>query len=557
MDRRNNSGKKRKLNFEDDDFLFSDSPKINRKTGKTKNEYIVFYALAAIASITVLVIIGVIFFNQFGNNDPIVVVEPPTHEEENDDSERIEVPQEYESLKGMITGIDSGNRMLLILNLDTRTPSNLVVQTSSNLRGGLGNAIIFEELRIGDIIEVDHSRANIINLIMSENAWERRAVVGLEVLQNNRLQVGHEILDFNSDTVVLNQGSSYNVYNIHSLNQVTMRGVGNTVWFIEVNRGFGTAQAINGSNIINGRIDIDRTTIPLGPNAIPTEQTLELAEGTHRAVISGENIITDTRDIEIIANETTIIDLSNVELTGGHLLVNLNAVEANVVINGILRNIDEPIFLNFGAHIMSITAPGFVNYERMFELENHNQTLHVTLEVARVEETQTPEQPNLNQPNGQPGQNVGGFPGTNQPQIQTGRVDIRSIPAGASLFVDGTLVGTTPFTGSLEVGNREIRIQMEGFINTQATLSVDSGINNPVEYELQPLPTAPQPGFNNQNPPNDQPPIVPSDPPGSHIVPPPGSIPNDPSLPQTPPVIEDDGDLDITTLPPLFPDDDD
>ena len=551
MNRGNDPRKKRKLNFEDDDFLFSDNPKINKKTGKAKNEYIVFYALAAIASIAVLIVIGMIFLNQFSNNQ--VAIEIPATDPEN--LEHIETPISYESLTGMIIGIDNINRMLLIQNLETRMPSNLVVQNSSDLRGNLGNALIFDSLNIGDIVEIDHSRANIINLTISSNTWERRGVIGLEVLQNNRLQIGNEIFDFNSDTIVLNNGAEYNLYSIHSLSQINIRGVGNTAWFIEVHRGFGIAQIINASNVVNGSLVIDGATIPLGSGINPSDQIVELSEGTHRAIIHGENIITNTRDIEIITNETTIIDLSDIELTAGYLLINLNAVEANVVINGIPRNISEPILLNFGTHIISITAPGFVNYERTFELENHNQTLHITLELAREQENQTT-QPNQNGQNGsnqnqsnqnQPNQSTGGFPATNnEPQAQTGRVDIRSIPAGASLFVDGNSVGTTPFTGNLEVGNREIRIQMEGFINTQATLSVTSGINNPVEYELQPLPIAPQPGFNNENPPATEN----ENSAGIQIIPPPGSIQNDPSLP---PVMEDD--IDITTLPPLFPDD--
>ncbi|MCL1924689.1 MAG: PEGA domain-containing protein [Defluviitaleaceae bacterium] len=544
-----NEDKKSKLSFEDDEFLFSDSPRINRK--KSKNEYIVFYAAGAVASIVVLIILSMIFLNQFGigNNGTQTAENPPTYNNTNE-NEIVENPlEDTENILGMIAGIDYQNRMLFIHNLYTRVSSNLVIQNTSNLRGRLGNALIFEELNLGDIVEIDHLRANVVNLTISGNAWERRAVSGIEILENNQLRLGNEIFEFNTDTLVLNQNSEYSIHNINALSQVTMQGVGETVWFIEITRGFGTAQVINASSVINGSLHIDSVTIPLGSEISPLDQVIYLSEGTHRAVIHGENIIRTTRDINVITNELTIIDLADLQLTQGHLLVNLNVPQATVSINGVARDISNPILLNFGQHTVNVVASGFENYERVFMMENNNQTLHVTLEAQQI--TEVPENTNNEQNNNiasNQNNNQGGGFGTNNnantQQPQTGRVDIRSLPAGASLFVDDVLVGTTPFTGTLEVGTRSIRVQLEGFINTQAALNVTTGINNPVEYELQPLPTIPQPGFPMPDP------IMPPEEEQTDnnqfnnildpISPPPG-LSTDPPF----------SDLDITSLPPI------
>lgn len=551
--------RRKNLNFEDDDFLFSDSvrtsARINRK-GR-KNEYIIFYALAAVISISVLVILTTVFLNQFGasQNGPSVVI-PPINDV--DDYYELGVGVETETLLGLITNIDYTNSVLVVRNLETGTPSNFVIQNSSDLRGRLGNALILEQLNIGDIVEIDYLRTSVVRLTVSPDAWEQRAVTGVSVISSNEINVSGEIFAFNSDILVLNNGNIYNIDNLSTLNQVNIRGLDRTVWFIEISGGFGAMQVINSSGVINGSLHIDGSTIELGYSINPLDQIIDLSEGMHNAVIHGDNINTERREVHIRANETTILDLSNIELTSGNLLVNLNTPEGTVFINGIQRNIEYPILLQFGTHAISVIAPGFANYERPFEFEFNNQTIHIALTSVQTTEPPLGEFPggvnqngaNQNQANQNEGDGhqVGGFPQTGPPQAaNSARVDIRSVPSGASLFVDDILVGTTPFTGNLPVGTRSIRFQMPNFINTGDVIEVLAGNNAPLTYELQPLPSLPQPGFPPPPPVEHTPPAI-EPPPLSEL--PPLREPEEVSPPVSPPPVEPEPPQNMPTIPP-------
>lgn len=55
------------------------------------------------------------------------------------------------------------------------------------------------------------------------------------------------------------------------------------------------------------------------------------------------------------------------------------------------------------------------------------------------------------------------------------RLTVRTEPADAIVYVDGTRVGTTPLEGTLGRGDREVRLERDGYREVQRTLSVEPG----------------------------------------------------------------------------------
>ena len=64
----------------------------------------------------------------------------------------------------------------------------------------------------------------------------------------------------------------------------------------------------------------------------------------------------------------------------------------------------------------------------------------------------------------------------NPPQPTTGTMIIESIPSGASLYIDGTLKGTTPFTiHTITTGDHAVTLKMSGYADFPSTVTIPAG----------------------------------------------------------------------------------
>ena len=69
-------------------------------------------------------------------------------------------------------------------------------------------------------------------------------------------------------------------------------------------------------------------------------------------------------------------------------------------------------------------------------------------------------------------------------------VEIKSVPDGADITVDGKFVGSTPSTVRMQPGDHKISIQKSGFKPWERTMSVSPGANVTINPTLEQLPNA-------------------------------------------------------------------
>lgn len=529
------SKRKKAVTFEDDAFLFDGGVEGGeQRTLGIKNEYMVLYIAAAIVGLMVVFVGALGAFNLFsgmggGNTNPLVVnqsVTPPTNELP---ALAFEPPQEAVSdnlitVTAMITGLDMNNRMVSLHNMETRENYNTFVTTGTDLRGRFNQLLIFSELRMGDMVQLsynpDNNHAMHLRQLDGDHIWEHRFVTGVNVDYGSRTLVyDGRMYTFNTETLVLNQGNPYSLGNIGPLSMVTLRGMGNTVWFVEVERGYGTVQFLNNLAVINGFVQIGlEATVELGAEVSPLDQIVQLSEGPHTLIIDGDNIARDLRDIEVMGGQTIQVDLSDLAIIGGGLNIQVTPAEATVSVNGATVDVSEPLLMQFGALRVVAQHPGYQPFDEVIAFESHNQQLPIVLMIQ-------PYSPTL----------PGGFTPM-EPSAPTTRVEFRSVPTGATVFVDGQYLGQTPLITQVAHGQRHITLQLEGFQTTQDTRIITMGPMIPFEYEMQPLPSLPQPGVPGAMVPPSEPPTAVTPPP---VVSPPVVTPPVVTPPNQTPVMPD------------------
>ncbi|MCL1996144.1 MAG: PEGA domain-containing protein [Defluviitaleaceae bacterium] len=515
--------RKRHVTFEDDDFLFSGGPVVKEnKIFGIKSEYMVFYIAIAIVGVIVVFVGALGAFNaitgaggsntaaQPGNN----IVLGTDGYDSNVPPIEITLPENVLAFTGIITAIDEGNRVFQVHDVENRENRSLFWQPSTELRGRFGQTLVFNEIDIGTLVEVAYNPNNnhisTLNYYNGSDAFEHRFVSGLQIDPNGSIILfDGRLYTFNSELIVLNSGQPDNIENIQMLTLVSMRGIGNTVWHIEIERGFGTVNVINNTAILNGFAEIGREeSVPLGANINPLEHIVQISEGTHPVIVHGSNIALTTMDITVVSGQTTTLDLSEIEITSGYLNVSINVSGAIITLNGLPINPANPVSLPFGPHRIVAHAQDYQPFDEVIEFEDHNQNLNIVLI---------------------PEQNIFIPPGVDL-NLPTSRVEIRTEPSGAIVFIDNVFVGTSPVVTRAVNGQREIMIQLDGHINLITPIFV-SPQTLPFDFILQQIPTAPQPGMPPVTPP--PPPTIPPPLPPQPTVPPPAVTPPPPQ-PQPP-----------------------
>jgi len=133
-----------------------------------------------------------------------------------------------------------------------------------------------------------------------------------------------------------------------------------------------------------------------------------------------------------------------------------------------------------GLHVVRIAHQGYVTAERRVRIRTAQpaQSIEVVLAEARPARQAAPRPTAPDRTSGVP-------PGA--PNAKAGSLMVDSRPAGARVFVDGRMVGTTPLLlDSVPAGEHAVRLEMAGFAPWSSAATVTGGERTRVSGSLEP-----------------------------------------------------------------------
>jgi hypothetical protein len=157
------------------------------------------------------------------------------------------------------------------------------------------------------------------------------------------------------------------------------------------------------------------------------------------------------------------------------LLVRSNPPAARVVVDGQVRG-ETPVAirgLELGAHTLTVSAPGFPAWERqvMLTAERPSQSFEIALDGSG------PPAASGGDVGAPPSGGAASAPPASPPPASVApSLRIESRPSGAQVWMNGSLVGTTPFVmPGVSVGLHMVRIELAGYRPWTTTVTVGRG----------------------------------------------------------------------------------
>lgn len=448
----------------------STAAKPRKKNKGGKSQYIAFYVLTLIVAVAVC--LGTFWFvfsqvspgrlmgSEGSNGDPSTATQTTSNTyEDNPGDEPPIIAVDEIGLTGVIVSVNQAGQTLEILDIDSLSIFSFSADNSTTMQTRTGGSMSLAQFRPGEIVDARYRELGepLTSITLAPNAWEHRNIGDVRVNpQGNTITVGNSaiIYRYHEQTIALFNDAPFDIADIHPLDTATIRGIGSDIWFIELNRGTGFINIVNGENIRNGVIEISgHPTVFLNDNGT-TDAPIRVQVGTRQIFVQGDNIHDFNTTLDVSTNEQAILNLSAVQVLSGVVSFNINQPGATITLNGNAHRADEPLILDHGRYNLVVSLEGFITYERTFEFNSSSLEITVNLErdIARVSFSV-----------------FTADAATGEPLI------------GARIYLNNEFLGVTPFTALVEEGNHMLSIRKDGF----ASLSFMTDGRPRYDIELQ------------------------------------------------------------------------
>ena len=180
--------------------------------------------------------------------------------------------------------------------------------------------------------------------------------------------------------------------------------------------------------------------------------------------------------------------------TTGRITIRSAPAGGHVFVDGRDEGIAPAIVrdLSLGTHVVRVTHEGYTPEERRVALSDARAAQSVTFELAPTREAQSREPPQnreatqSREPQDREAAQSRSTPPPSAATASSGGLEIESLPTGASVFVDGKLVGTTPLViESVSVGEHSVGITRDGYTRWVTAVRVTGGERARVTASLE------------------------------------------------------------------------
>ncbi|MCL2578193.1 MAG: PEGA domain-containing protein [Defluviitaleaceae bacterium] len=438
----------------------------NRPPQKTKFAmfYIAFLLLAISVCLVVLVVVLPSLGGRIGDIIGGTLPTPPPVEEER--SPR----QNLRTLTALVTRIDISENVdtLELLDINERRSQEYTVPDDAIITGRNNRVMIFDELRVGDIIDIRYNSQNFEIRAITENSrrWERVNRQNAHINMDERtVLLNNEVWQFNSQTLVLHNGEDFSIGQIRPYDSVTLAGFGDTVWLVRVETAHGFLQFHNIDRIDNGFVMIGSDQY-INFETLEEAEDITLPEGMHHIMVDGDNIEPFIQNIRISQGQTTRINLMDAELLTSQLFFVVTPESAQIFINGEEHINTEPASAEFGEVLIRVELEGYHPQEQEFEINAEMMTFVFDLEEIVIEE-----------------------PG--------GTLVISTFPPGAVIYINNEYAGVSPLTQTVPPGVYSVIARSPGHESAAHSISVTGNETSNIERTLVLMPVTSDP-FANQ-----------------------------------------------------------
>ncbi|GHU51956.1 hypothetical protein AGMMS49975_06790 [Clostridia bacterium] len=423
---------------------------------RQKSQYSMFFAVTISIGVIGCIVLFALMFQSFSGSKEVTAknLAKPTNKAAEELPAAAAPARASDAMTAVVQNLSKYEQTLTVYDITHGNNVLLKTDGTSILKNKYGEAIVFDEISVGDLVDVEYDNSHIARLFLSRDAKEFKNVTNIVPdTINRKITIGNDVFSYTNQVVALSQGSVFDISSISNADVLSLKVYQNFVWCVTLEKGHGYIEFINKENLVDGTIEIDdESTTKI--NSTDTELTvntdsgrLEVAEGRHRVTITAANYAPMYTEVTLPRDATEVIDLSSMQLNKGLLNLKVNRAGFTVKINGAEVDASRPIELYYGTYTVRVEKQGFLAWESTVTIDKKSNALNITLDE----------------------------------EVLMCKFSVSSTPDGAEIYIDNGFIGIAPCTANIEYGNHTLTYKKSGY----KSINYDISLSTPTwSYEL-------------------------------------------------------------------------
>jgi hypothetical protein len=405
---------------------------------------------------------------------------------------------DYDSkMTGVVAGIDYESKTITLLNTDTQKTVALTYGGSSDIRDKFGQVVTIKQIPVGQIIDAGYNEEDkfLVKLSVSSAGWEYIGVNNLDINPGSKeMRIASQRYRYTGQVMVLDNGELTGVENLAPQDELTVRGIDETIWSITVTKGHGTVRITNADAFIGGNVTVGYEAMqPVGEDTVIT-----VREGTFDLTVENGKY-SGTKMVTVLRNEETVVSLGDLgpePIRYGMVAFQINPFGADLFIDNELTFYGDPVELEYGLHSIRVALGGYVTYEGELKVDSAGKKISISLPEEKTNEEAVASESEDGGKTGDSGSEQGTAEGIKYNKwvypIVTGGIsdeeddflidEAHSIfiqnPTDASVYLNGDFVGISPGSFQKIIGSFVLTFIREGYVTMSYTVEVrDDGLD--------------------------------------------------------------------------------
>ncbi len=314
------------------------------------------------------------------------------------------IPAETESL-AVVLDVDTEVKMITVYNVKEEVQEKLVYTGATTFYDGYGVQLTAFQLEKGSLYRftIDTKEEWISTACeavdrrekpKNTEVWEKSGVDYITIA-SDKISFRGQNYRYTEGLCVMSNGRQITLADIQpTVDILTVRGVGQTVYEIVVTKGHGYITLKNHEDFIGGMIAIGSTRI----DSIYENSSYLVREGTYTVTVDcGE--YKGTEDITVARDATAVFDVfeyGSGPIKKGWLTIHIDPLGADLFIDGVKTAYTDGVELEYGTYQFEFSEGGYVAYKSTVRIDQPKQGLSVYLTEQKAED-EVPEEGDVSQ----------------------------------------------------------------------------------------------------------------------------------------------------------------
>lgn len=240
--------------------------------------------------------------------------------------------------------------------------------------------------------------------------------------------------------------------NISPLDYVKIKGYDNgkinRAYSIEILKSHGEIQFQNMDSISNAKVYINDKQY-----SMKSDSRVLLTEGTYNVKVTSSNTMDITKQVNVVPDNPTVIDLSKIQVKTGVLNITSNVDGYKLYLNDKEQNAGESPLLEYGTYTVKATKDGYKDFTSSVTIDSDTNTLNIKMKKSET----------------------------------GGTLNLNSVPSSAEIYIDGSYAGTGSVSRSVALGSYVVECKADGYNSDkkQINVSADGQVIN-LTFQLTP-----------------------------------------------------------------------